>query len=64
MYADVGHLTDDSMAFCHRLLAETGIATAPGIDFDTLVGNRFVRMSFAGTPAEVAEALDRLGGWL
>ena len=30
VYADVGHLTDDSMAFCHRLLAETGVATAPG----------------------------------
>jgi aspartate/methionine/tyrosine aminotransferase len=64
VYADVGHLTDDSMAFCHRLLAETGIATAPGIDFDTLVGNRFVRMSFANTPADVAEALDRLAAWL
>jgi aspartate/methionine/tyrosine aminotransferase len=64
VYADVGHLTDDSMAFCHRLLAETGIATAPGVDFDTLVGNRFLRMSFANSPAEVAEALDRLAGWL
>jgi aspartate/methionine/tyrosine aminotransferase len=64
VYADVGHLTDDSMAFCRRLLAETGVATAPGIDFDTAVGNRFVRMSFAGRPEEVAEALDRLEGWL
>ena len=64
VYADVGHLTDDSMAFCHTLLAETGIATAPGVDFDTAVGNRFVRLSFAGSPAEVAEALDRLERWL
>jgi aspartate/methionine/tyrosine aminotransferase len=64
VYADVGHLTDDSMRFCHRLLAETGIATAPGIDFDTEVGNRFVRMSFAGTPDEIQEALDRLERWL
>jgi aspartate/methionine/tyrosine aminotransferase len=64
VYADISHLTDDSMSWCHRLLAETGIATAPGIDFDTLVGNRFVRMSFAGTPEEVAQALDRLGSWL
>ena len=64
IYADVGHLTDDSMTFCHTLLAETGIATAPGIDFDTLSGNRFVRLSFAGTPAEVSEALERLGAWL
>ncbi len=64
VYADVGHLTDDSMTFCHTLLAETGIATAPGIDFDTEAGNRFVRLSFAGTPAEVAEALERLEAWL
>jgi aspartate/methionine/tyrosine aminotransferase len=64
VYADVSHLTDDSMAFCHRLLAETGIATAPGIDFDTRTGNRFVRMSFAGSPAEVTEALRRLEAWL
>src|SRR3954469_24164886 len=64
VYADVGHLTDDSMAFCHRLLAETGIATAPGVDFDTAIGNRFVRLSFAGAPTEIIEALQRLGGWL
>ncbi len=64
VYADVSHLTDDSMAFCQRLLAETGVATAPGIDFDTEVGNRFVRMSFAGHPAEMSEALVRIGDWL
>ena len=64
VYADVGHLTDDTMAWCHRLLAETGIATAPGIDFDTAVGNRFVRLSFAGATADMAAALDRLAGWL
>jgi aspartate/methionine/tyrosine aminotransferase len=64
VYADVGHLTDDTMAWCHRLLAETGIATAPGVDFDTADGQRFVRMSFAGAPAEMTEALERLAGWL
>jgi aspartate/methionine/tyrosine aminotransferase len=64
VYADLGHLTDDSMAFCHRLLDETGVATAPGVDFDTEAGNRYVRMSFAGTPAHVTEALTRLEGWL
>ncbi|QNN54963.1 pyridoxal phosphate-dependent aminotransferase [Nocardioides mesophilus] len=63
-YADVGHLTEDSMALCHRLLAETGVATAPGIDFDTEAGNRFLRFSFAGSTAEVAEALERLEKWL
>ena len=64
VYADLGHLTDDSMAFCHRLLAETGIATAPGVDFDTEVGNRFARLSFAGSTDDVVEALARLERWL
>jgi aspartate/methionine/tyrosine aminotransferase len=64
VYADLGHLTDDSMAFCHRLLGETGVATAPGIDFDTSEGSRFVRLSFAGTPDEISEALARLERWL
>jgi aspartate/methionine/tyrosine aminotransferase len=64
VYADVGHLTDDSMSFCRRLLADTGVATAPGVDFDTDAGHRFVRMSFAGSPDEVAAALVRLEAWL
>ncbi|MGL1080459.1 aminotransferase class I/II-fold pyridoxal phosphate-dependent enzyme, partial [Vibrio parahaemolyticus] len=34
IYADVSHLTDDADAFARRLLAETGIAATPGIDFD------------------------------
>ncbi len=64
LYADVGHLTDDSFAFCRRLLEETGIATAPGIDFDTLQGQRFLRLSFALRPAEVARAVALLRPWL
>jgi aspartate/methionine/tyrosine aminotransferase len=69
VYADVSHLTDgtmaaDSMELCRRLLADTGVATAPGIDFDTRAGSRFIRLSFAGAPTEVESALRRLEGWL
>ena len=63
IYADVGHLTDDSLAFCRRMLEETGVATAPGIDFDPVHGNRFVRFSFAVSTALVEEALARLEPW-
>ncbi|HWE88845.1 MAG TPA: pyridoxal phosphate-dependent aminotransferase [Pseudonocardiaceae bacterium] len=63
-YADVSRFTDDSMAFCHRLLAETGVAIAPGIDFDPVHGNRFVRLSFAGSTEDVREGLRRLADWL
>jgi aspartate/methionine/tyrosine aminotransferase len=64
VYADVAHLTSDSMAFCQRLLADTGLAVVPGIDFDPAEGHHFVRMSFAGPPADIGDALDRLGAWL
>jgi aspartate/methionine/tyrosine aminotransferase len=64
VYADIGHLTDDSLAWSRRLLAETGVAVTPGIDFDTVHGGRFVRLSFAGQEAEIREGLDRLGAWL
>ena len=64
VYADIGHLTDDSLAWCLRLLDETGVATAPGIDFDTRRGNEFVRLSFAGSADEITAGLDRLGDWL
>ena len=64
VYADIGHLTDDSHGWCLRLLEETGVATAPGIDFDTRRGNEFVRLSFAGSSAGIVEGLDRLGRWL
>jgi aspartate/methionine/tyrosine aminotransferase len=63
-YADVGHLTDDSMAFARDLLAATGVAVASGIDFDTVDGRRYLRFSFAGTAGEIEEALARLGKYL
>lgn len=63
IYADVGHLTNDSLAFCERLLRDTGVATAPGIDFDPVDGNRFIRFSFAVSTAEVADAIERMKPW-
>ncbi len=59
-WADIGHLTDDSMRWCLDLLERTGVAVTPGVDFDTLAGDRFVRFSFAGPRSDVDEALDRL----
>ncbi|WP_292072607.1 aminotransferase class I/II-fold pyridoxal phosphate-dependent enzyme, partial [Brevundimonas sp. UBA7534] len=45
IWADIGHLTDDSLAFCERMLRDTGVATAPGVDFDPVEGRRFIRFS-------------------
>ena len=49
-------LTRDSEAFCRRMLAETGVATTPGRDFDPIHGDGWVRLSFAGSTEDIAEA--------
>jgi aspartate/methionine/tyrosine aminotransferase len=64
VYADVSHLTADSMDLTYRLLAETGVAVAPGVDFDPVEGGRFIRLSFAGATEDVTKAVERLAGWL
>ncbi|MFF0281559.1 pyridoxal phosphate-dependent aminotransferase [Rhodococcus aetherivorans] len=67
VYADIGHLLpagENSTRWCARLLQETGVALAPGVDFDTVHGDRTVRLSFAGSTADVRVALERLRAWL
>ena len=63
LYADVSHLTNDSRDFCKRMLAEAGVATTPGIDFDRARGTGTLRISFAGSTAEMEEAVRRLRKW-
>lgn len=63
IYADVSHLTDDSQAFCARILEETNVAIAPGVDFDPVRGHHFVRLSFAGPTADIQAAVERLSAW-
>jgi len=63
-YLEIGHLTDDSLAWCEQVLAATGVALAPGIDFDTQAGRRTARLSFCGQTEELDEALDRLAAYL
>ncbi|MEG3146816.1 aminotransferase class I/II-fold pyridoxal phosphate-dependent enzyme [Sphingomonas sp. RT2P30] len=64
IYASVAHLTDDSLGFCKKMLMETGVATAPGLDFDPVRGNKFIRFSFAVSTELVEEAIERLRAWL
>jgi aspartate/methionine/tyrosine aminotransferase len=64
VYASVAAFANDSVAFTSRMLAEAGIAATPGPDFDRARGHGFVRFSFAGTEADMAEAMDRLANWL
>lgn len=64
VYADISRYSTDSLGFCAKLLADTGVAIAPGIDFDTVHGGSYARMSFAGPTSDVSEALRRMGPWL
>jgi aspartate/methionine/tyrosine aminotransferase len=64
LWCDVSHLTNDSVAFTARLLAEAGIAATPGVDFDRGRGHAFLRLSYCGAEAAMAEAPGRLVAWL
>ena len=63
LYADVSGRTDDSQAFCARMLREAAVAAAPGVDFDRVRGDRFVRLSYCGSEADMTEAASRLAAW-
>lgn len=63
LYADVSNISNDSEALCRQLLAETGVALTPGVDFDRGRGHTVLRISFAGPEPVIAEALDRLEAW-
>ena len=63
LYADIADRSNDSVAFCARMLAEAGIAVTPGVDFDRTRGNRFVRFSYCGPEGDMAAAVDRLRQW-
>lgn len=64
IYANVAKYTNDSVGFCRRMLAETGVACTPGVDFDPDRGNATVRFSFAGATGDMTEACRRMKDWL
>jgi aspartate/methionine/tyrosine aminotransferase len=59
-YCDISHLTDDSLAWCAGTLDRTGVALAPGVDFDPVDGRHTMRLSFCGQTDALDEAFDRL----
>ena len=64
LYADVSRFTKDSIDFAKRLLEQAGVAATPGLDFDPLHGKEFLRFCYAGSAADMREAVARIGGWL
>ena len=64
LYADIRRFSDDSLDFAKRMLNEAGVAATPGIDFDPIDGRHFLRFCYAGSAAEMHEAVERIGDWL
>lgn len=64
VYASVRRFTNDSMDFAKRMLAEAGVAATPGADFDHARGAAYMRFSFAGTHADMGDAMNSLENWL
>jgi aspartate/methionine/tyrosine aminotransferase len=64
LYADVSRFTNDSLDFARRMLDETHVAATAGVDFDTRRGSQFLRFCYAGSNAEMHEAVARIGRWL
>jgi aspartate/methionine/tyrosine aminotransferase len=64
LYADVSKFSTDSLDFAKRMLNEAGVAATPGIDFDPVNGHNFLRFCYAGSAAEMHEAVERMGNWL
>jgi aspartate/methionine/tyrosine aminotransferase len=64
LYADISRFSDDSLDFAKRMLNEANVAATPGIDFDPVNGRHFLRFCYAGSSAEIHEAVDRIARWL
>jgi aspartate/methionine/tyrosine aminotransferase len=64
LYADISKFSDDSLDFAKRMLNEAHVAATPGIDFDPVNGHNFLRFCYAGSAAEMREAVSRIGRWL
>ncbi|MGB7036611.1 MAG: aminotransferase class I/II-fold pyridoxal phosphate-dependent enzyme [Xanthobacteraceae bacterium] len=64
LYTDISRFAADSFDFATRMLEEAGVAATPGVDFDPINGRKYLRLCYAGTSADMGEAVERIGRWL
>ncbi|MBB3330866.1 aspartate/methionine/tyrosine aminotransferase [Halomonas campaniensis] len=64
LWLDISRYSDDSQAFCRRLLEEENVAITPGIDFALQGGEHHVRIAFTTGIARLEEAVSRLERFL
>ncbi|WP_302140327.1 pyridoxal phosphate-dependent aminotransferase [Halomonas alkalicola] len=64
LWLDISRYSNDSQAFCRRLLEEENVAITPGIDFALAGGEHHVRIAFTTGIARLEEAVARLARFL
>jgi aspartate/methionine/tyrosine aminotransferase len=64
IYADCTAFTHDTDAFARELLDHTGVVLVPGLDFGDYAARRYLRVSYATSMENLAEAVERLGKYL
>ena len=64
LYANCSAFTNDSFAFCHRLLEQAGVAITPGIDFGNYRAQQHVRFAYTTSLERLQEGIERLGNHL
>ena len=64
LYVRTTAIAKDSVELADRLLSEAHVATTTGVDFDTEQGREYLRLSFAGSTADMKEAVRRINNWI
>ena len=64
IYADVAHLTENSLDFASDILNGAGVAVTPGLDFDPIRGHQTLRFSYARSTEDIIEGLARLQSFM
>lgn len=60
IYADISSFSDDAEGFCHKLIEDQGVAITPGADFGNYLSNRYVRIAFTTSMADLELGIERL----
>ncbi len=63
LYANIAHLSNNSMEFCNAMLDHAHVSTTPGIDFDLSRGTASIRICYADSKENMVEACKRLKKW-
>ena len=60
LYANISHLTDNSLEWANQLLKEAHVAVSSGMDFDPYRGHHTIRFSYVCDIKHAKEGLNSL----